>query len=131
MATASAAAIDPVDRLRRIGRAYTEVGLSHPAHLSIVFRPDLVDTSNAEYGEWGDKAYGHLEQALTAVRDAHNPELDIDTAAQMCWAMVQGLVVLYDGMRARDGFGDDDCTIGDVAERFCALVMDGLRSAKP
>lgn len=132
MTAAAAQATDPVDRLRRIGRAYTEVGLTHPAHLSIVFRPDLVDTSDPDYGLWGDRAYSHLERALTAVRDAHNPDLDINTAARLCWSMVQGLVVLYDGMTAR-GLDDagDDCTIGDLAESFCGLVMDGLRSAKP
>lgn len=130
MGAAAEAATDPADRLRRVGRAYVEVGLSHPAPMSIVFRPDLIDTSSPEYGEWGKRAYGHLEQALMEVRDAYNPSLDIDNAARMCWSMVQGILVLYAGIEAREADIDKITpAMGDLASRFCELAMEGLRNA--
>lgn len=127
MTAAAAAAEDPADRLSRVGRAYVEVGLANPAHLGVVFRPDLVDTSDPAYGEWGERAYRHLVEALEAVRDALNPDLDVDDAARLCWSTVQGLLVLHPGMSSRDerhGAGAEE--IGDLAERFCRLLLDGL-----
>lgn len=128
MAAAAAEASDPIDRMRRIGMAYVEVGIHNPAHIGVVFRPDLVDTSHPEYGEWGEKAYGHLQGALDAVRDAHNPDLDTDTAARLCWSMVQGVLVLYDGMSARDeDHGIDVRPAVELVEGFCGILVDGLR----
>ncbi|MEM9131808.1 MAG: TetR/AcrR family transcriptional regulator [Actinomycetota bacterium] len=130
MGAAAAEASDPIDRIRRIGMAYVEVGADNPAHIGVVFRPDLVDTSTAEYGEWGERAYGHLQGALDAFRDAYNPDLDTDVAARLCWSMVQGILVLFDGMSARDE--DHDVAIRPIVELvdgFTGILVDGLRTS--
>ena len=130
MASAVDGIDDPSERLCRIGRAYVEVGLSHPAHCSVVFRPDLVDVTDPAYVEHGDLAYQHLEDALVAVRDAYNRDLDVDLAAKLCWATMQGLIVLYDGMAGRDTtHGRVPPTIGQLGADFSSLVLDGLRHA--
>ncbi len=127
MAAAAEAAEGPADRLKRVGRAYVEVGLEHPAHLAIVFRPDLVDTTTEEYGLWGERTYGRLLDALAAIRDELNPDLDIDDAARLCWSAVQGLVVLHPGMKSREELhGPGPVEVGELAECFCSLLLSGL-----
>lgn len=128
MTLAEEGSADPIERLTRIGQAYVEVGRTHPAHCSVVFRPDLVDAISPEYFEWGERAYGHLLAALEAIRDAHNPDLDVADAARLCWATMQGLVVLYAGMVARDEMhGEPTVPIGELAARFTQLITNGLR----
>ncbi len=130
MSEAAVEASDPADRLARIGQAYVEVGVTNPAHMAVVFRPDLIDTDSEDYLVWGERAYGHLVAALEAVSEAFNPDLDIDAAAQLCWSMVQGLVVLYDGIVAREDLHQGSpAPIGPMAAGFCDLVMSGLRNA--
>ena len=128
MAGAEVDATDSADRLRKVGQAYVEVARTHPAHCGVVFRPDLVDTTNIEYQEWADRTYAHLESALEAIRDTYNPTLDVKIAALMCWSAMQGLVVLHDGMTARAAaHGLPMAPIGDLAARFSELILDGLR----
>lgn len=128
MTAAAAEANDPIDRLRRIGMAYVEVGATNPAHIGVVFRPDLVDCDSEAYSEWGERAYAHLRGAVEAFRDAYNPDLDTDTAARLCWSMVQGVLVLFDGMSARDE-GQDVAVrpIVELVDRFTGILVDGMR----
>ena len=92
-----------------------------------MFRPDLVDTGSAEYMEWGERAYAHLHHGLEAIRDAYNPDLDVDDAARLCWSAMQGLVVLYDGMMGREmTHGGEPAPIGDLAASFCRTLLSGL-----
>ncbi len=131
MTRAAEGASDPADRLARIGRAYVEVGQTHPAHCAVVFRPDLVDTTDADYLAWGDRAYGHVVAALEAVREAENPNLPVEDAARLCWSTMQGLVVLHPGMPNREqSHGGTLMSAGDMADRFSGLILDGLRNSR-
>lgn len=127
LAESAVGATDTRDRLRRCGRAYVETGIAHPAHLDLVFRPDLVDTDSPEYKEWGERTYGRLVATLEALRDDGNPDLDVENGARLCWSMVQGLVVLFPGMSGREmHHGGPSLDIGDLAARFSDLLLDGL-----
>jgi hypothetical protein len=118
---------DPVDRLARIGRAYVEVSRSSPGHCAVVFRHDLVDATDPGYQEWGDKAHGQLGDAVTAIRDQCNPDLDVDLAIAACWSAMQGLVDLYPNMSAvAEGHDQDLPELGDMAESFARLLARGL-----
>ncbi|MEM7339431.1 MAG: TetR/AcrR family transcriptional regulator [Actinomycetota bacterium] len=133
MSEAEAAATDSVDRLRLLGRAYVEVAVEHPAHCSIVFRGDVVDTTSPDYQEWGERAYGHLAAAVEAVAAEHNPDLDIGLAASLCWSAMQGLIVLHPGMiKRQELFCDPEEitteSIGDIAERFGDMMMAGFKA---
>ena len=128
MAALETEAIDPPDRLLKVGQAYVQVAQTHPAHCGLICRPDLVDTTNVEFQEWGDRAYGHLESALEDVRAKQNPALDVANAALLCWSAMQGLVVLHDGMAARAAaHGLPMAPIDDVVTRFGELLLGGLR----
>lgn len=118
---------DPIDRLARIGRAYVEVSRSSPGHCAVVFRHDLVDATDPGYREWGDKAHGQLSDAVTAIRDQCNPDLDVDLAIAACWSAMQGLVDLYPNMSAVAGGHDRELAdLGDMAESFARLLARGL-----
>jgi AcrR family transcriptional regulator len=120
-------ASDPIDRLRRQGRVYVEGAVAHPGHCAVMFRKDLVDGDDPQYSACGLAAYGELYTTIEQIRDAVNPELDVDVAARLCWAAMQGLVELYGTMRE---IADDTDRridpIGETAERFGDLLVAGL-----
>ncbi len=117
---------DPRERLVEVGVAYVVTGRDYPAHCSIVFRSDLVDTNDPEYQEWGEQAYGFLEATVRAVAERYNPALDIDDASRLCWAAMQGLLVLHapmDAIARRRGTSVD---LVEQARASTRLILSGL-----
>lgn len=128
-ATAAAQQTNPVDRLIAIGRAYVNVGIDHPAHCQVLFRHDVLNSDDPAYREAGDAAYRVLEATLEDVAAAINPDLNIDQAAKLCWAAMQGLVVLYDNMSSLDhNAGLESTAIDDMVAQFTSLIVNGLRA---
>ncbi|MCP5024663.1 MAG: TetR/AcrR family transcriptional regulator [Actinomycetia bacterium] len=118
---------DPADALVAAARAYVELGVEHPAHCEIMFRHDLIDHENDTYAETSMAAHAALEGALIELRDAGNPGLDIDAAATLCWATMQGLVVLYPSITGvADHKGTPVPPLGDLAEQLARLTLQGL-----
>ncbi|MCP4088077.1 MAG: TetR/AcrR family transcriptional regulator [Actinomycetia bacterium] len=123
---------DPVEALVAAARAYVELGLEHPAHCEIMFRHDLLDHENDRHAETSIAAYGALEGALIELRDAYDPELDIEAAATHCWATMQGLLVLYPAMIGlADHRGSEVPPLGDLAEQMSRLSVRGLIRTEP
>ena len=92
---------DPVERLRRIGKAYVEFGLTHPMHYRLMFMTPHPRVNDAKHGiAQGDPsqdAYAFLvqtcEQAIASGR--FRPELqDPHEVAQILWSSRHGLVSL-------------------------------------
>jgi AcrR family transcriptional regulator len=92
---------DPVERLRQIGRAYIEFGVTHPMHYQLMFmtppHPDGTK-SRIKHGDPGEDAYAFLvqacERAIAASR--FRPELkDPHQVAQILWSGCHGLVSLW------------------------------------
>jgi AcrR family transcriptional regulator len=91
---------DPVERLRRIGRAYVEFAIEFPHHYRIMFMTTLPvhDHEDEAKGNPEEDAYAFL---VATVREAieqerFRPELDdADQVAQIIWAGVHGLVSLH------------------------------------
>ena len=128
-AAAAAAVEDPVERLRAIGRGYVRIGVDHPAHCQLLFRQDVVDVNAAEYKAAGEAAYAVLEEAVDRVADAINPDLDRAQAAKLCWASMQGLIVLHQSMAALDeDAGRDPQSLDELVTAFTDLTIEGLRS---
>jgi AcrR family transcriptional regulator len=128
LVTAAGPTDDPRARLALIGRAYVELGVAHPGHCAIMFRGDLVDVTDPEYQAWSGRSYGLLEEVLADLAERHNPELDVELATRLCWSTMQGLVTLHPsmvGMAEGHGLGSVG-PIGELAERFSALMIDGL-----
>ena len=119
---------DPRTRLARTGRAYVELGVRHPGHCAVMFRHDLVDSDDVDYEEWSMKAYGVLVDSVAEVAARHNPALDIDQASRLCWSAMQGLLDLHPNMaRLAEKRGLDPVEeIGDMAEAFAGLIVEGL-----
>ena len=94
---------DPVDRLRKIGRAYVGFAMSHPNHYRLMFMtPHPADMnpeeSRLERGNPEQDAYAFLRatvaEAIAAGR--FRPEFsDPDFVSQLVWAGTHGVVSLH------------------------------------
>ncbi len=118
---------DPTERLVCVGRAYVITGRDHPAHCAVVFRSDLVDTEHPDYEQWGLRTYGFLEDTVRAVAERHDPTLDVVDASRLCWAAMQGLLVLQEPMTgiATKG-GQRTFDLVDQAETSTRLILSGI-----
>jgi len=90
---------DPVERLLRIGRAYTEFAIEFPNHYRIMFMTALPvhDDHPLEKGNPEQDAYAFLVQTVTEAMEAgrFRPELtDAHQVAQMVWGAIHGIVSL-------------------------------------
>ncbi|MEO0495191.1 MAG: TetR/AcrR family transcriptional regulator [Actinomycetota bacterium] len=122
---------DVIDRLAAVGRAYVELAVANPGHCAVIFRHDLIDSDDPAYLVQADKAYAVLNDALVAVAEEINPELDIDLAAATCWSAMQGLIELDSLMQKRvfDQGADGPTTehsIGDRAEQITRTLVAGF-----
>jgi AcrR family transcriptional regulator len=120
---------DPVERFVALGRSYVRTGRDYPAHCEVAFRTDVLDNDNIELQEAGLAAYAVLESAIRAIADTYNPQLDINSAANLAWSAMQGLLVLYPKMTLvteLHGLPQED--IEATAAKFCRLLADGFRT---
>lgn len=92
---------DPVERLRRAGRAYIEFGLGHPNHYRWLFMTPHMEVPPAEseivQGDPRQDAYAFVRQTVAeciAGRRLHPEYADTDLTAQLVWAGVHGVVAL-------------------------------------
>jgi len=90
-------ALDPVERLRRIGYAYTDFAVEHPSHFRFLFL-----TEHALPDELGDdpeqNAYAFLKQTVKdglAAGVFRAGYTDAEEIAQLCWGGAHGLVALH------------------------------------
>ena len=91
-------ALDPVERLRRIGYAYADFAVENPSHFRFMFLTEHVLPDADVLGDSPEEnAYAFLKQT---VRDglaagAFLPEYtDVEEIAQLCWGSAHGLVAL-------------------------------------
>ena len=119
---------DPVERLVAVGRAYVRIAHRHPGHCAVVFRSDIIDVADERYVDGGQRAYSHVHGAVAALADELAPDLDVDLAARLCWATMQGLVELHSAMANRAAVHGEDAPapLEDEAERMARLVIAGL-----
>jgi len=123
--TAASEEPDPVQRLRDCGRAYVTTALESPGHFAVIFQHDLLNEDDPELAHHGTVAMMRLVEAVEALRDDINPDLDVDNAATMCWATMQGLVALAPTI---DHITNDQRpTIDVVIDGLCTLMLDGFR----
>ena len=123
---------DPIDQLAAIARAYVEIALAYPGHSSLMGRHDLVSPDSQSLREWSSKSYECLHEAVAAVAEEINPDVDVDNATRLCWVMVEGLLQVHDNMTAMAEASGADAplpAIGDLAETFSNLLVDGIRGS--
>lgn len=84
----------PADRLRALAFASVDIGLRHPGHVAVMFRPDLVDGSNEAFQEWSGKPLQRLGAVVAALAPHLDPE-QVDAVTSTIWATLNGFVNLY------------------------------------
>lgn len=93
-------ALEPVERLRRIGYVYADFAIEHPSHFRFLFLTPQSFTTNDEDLAKDDpqrNAYAFLKQTAKdgLAAGVFRPEYtDPDEIAQLCWASAHGLVAL-------------------------------------
>jgi len=121
---------DPVERLRRIGQAYIEFGLTHPMHYRLMFmtpHPAMKDPKGIKQGDPSQDAYAFLVQSCTEAIAAgrFRPKLkDAQQVAQMLWAGCHGLVSLRIAKEHDDWVEWRD--IRETANQMHDVMMKGL-----
>ncbi len=126
---------DPVVRLGRLGKAYTEFGLRNPNHYRLMFmtRKTDVQAMNAR-PEWAEikgdptrDAYALLVATVRAAMNAGALRADLTDAemvGQMLWASLHGLVSLY-----LDHCKDDWMTwrpVRTLADGMLRMILGGV-----
>lgn len=130
-AAASDGIEDPIERLKAIGRGYVRVGVRHPAHCEVIFRDDVLDTDDERLQTAGLRAYGLLESTVADIAERHDPRIDVNNSARLCWSVVQGLVQLQAKFAHLDAaLGLAPVDIEDRAERFTELILAGLLTSR-
>ena len=125
LATALDGIDDPVEKLIAVGHAYVKVATERPAHFEVIFRADVVDDDVVQVV--GSAAFAFLEQTVRELADRYRPDLDVRTAAYLCWSAMQGLVVLrpkFERLSAVDGLPPVD--LDGLVERFTTLMLEGI-----
>lgn len=88
---------DPVERLRRVGRAYVEFAIAYPHHYRIMFMTTIPVHEHPEKNPEED-AYGFLVATMKEgiEKGLFRPEFtDPEEMAQITWAGVHGLISLH------------------------------------
>ncbi len=133
----SAVPLDPVERLKQIGRTYIEFGMRYPNHYKFMFMTphppvELDAEMREEKGNPELDAYAFLkwavQQAITAGRFREEPS-DAELVSQTLWAAVHGVIALNIA-KCKDPWVEWR-PLQDRAETMLDIVMRGLlREAK-
>jgi AcrR family transcriptional regulator len=119
---------EPAERLTAMGEAYVALASNHPAHCQVMFRTDVVDSDDEALREAGMRAYGVLHDTVSALVEAEGLDVDVDVASELCWATMQGLVVLGPKLDVIDSLhGIDPVPTHARVRRLTALMLDGIR----
>lgn len=93
---------DPVERLRRMGMAYTDFAMDNPSHYRFMFMTPLqhsmVDAHGNNVKSPDEDAYGFLLQTVTEgiEQQRFRPELtDPIELAQIVWGGIHGVIALW------------------------------------
>ena len=115
-AAALGTTVTPRQRLAVSGRAYIRFALADPGVYAVMFRPDRVDVTAAEYQQQGYAAFHQLvDLVATAQADGWQPGPRAEDLAGVLWANVHGIadLTLHGGLAA---------TVGpDAADRLPGL----------
>jgi AcrR family transcriptional regulator len=129
---AVAAHDDPAERLIAMGEAYVALATAHPAHCQVMFRTDVVDPDDDRLREAGMSAHAVLRDTVEELVHAEGLAADVDVAAELCWAAMQGLVELGPKLDLIDAIqGRDPLPTQARVRRLTNLMLDGIRHTAP
>ncbi|MEM8706945.1 MAG: TetR/AcrR family transcriptional regulator [Actinomycetota bacterium] len=123
---------DPIERLTAMGRAYVRTAQENPGHFGVMCNDELVDNDDPEFAEVASRAYLRLVDAIAAIRDHHNPDLDVDAAATMTFSAIHGLAVLAPSLGdLADKTETSTAPTDDLIERFTEFFIHGFAPGAP
>ena len=126
----AAAEPNPVERVRKMGRAYVEFGLRNPGHYRVLLMTEAVPgvmDDNPRRGDPAQDAYALLRQAADdGIRAGRfRPEFtDSDQLTQLIWAGVHGIVSLYLNLGREPWFNWRP--VEETAHRLIDVTLRGL-----
>ena len=117
---------DPVERLTAMGKAYVHTAVQNPGHFGVMCNEELIDHDDPTFAAVSTHAYERLLAVMRDIRDAYNPELDVDAASTMTFSMIHGFAVLLPSL-------DDVATktdtglrpLDEMVDTFTQLMMQG------
>ena len=118
---------EPGRRLRELGIAYVRFALAHPAHLRLMFGPEIADkAASPRLKAAAERAFGLLVAAIAEAQRAGRARRgDTEEMAVAAWSLVHGLsALLIDRQLARRVTTARDAEI--LAGRLTRLLQTGL-----
>ena len=88
---------NPVESLRKSGKAYVEFGLEYPQDykLTFVIRPQFQKGLGLEEGSVGERVFSYLCAMVSeCVRQKAFRQVDVETTGQVLWSAVHGVTLL-------------------------------------
>jgi AcrR family transcriptional regulator len=120
---------DPIERLRRSGRAYVQFGLDHPMQYQLMFmtqRPKEVD-DQIHSDNPSESAYAFLQQTCAdtiATGKVREDYRDANELALMAWSSLHGMLSLRIVMGEKDWIAWRDAKT--TATRICDALLEGV-----
>ena len=88
---------NPVESLRKSGKAYVDFGLKYPQDykLTFVIRPQFQKGLGLEEGSVGERVFSYLCAMVSeCVRQKAFRQVDVETTGQALWSAVHGVTLL-------------------------------------
>ena len=88
---------NPVETLRKSGRAYVEFGLKYPQDykLTFVVRPQFQKGLGLQEGSVGERVFNYLRTMVSeCIRQKAFREVDVEITGQALWSAVHGVTLL-------------------------------------
>lgn len=117
---------DPVERLTAMGKAYVRTAIDNRGHFGVMCNDELTDSNDPAFASASSAAYERLLEVIREIRDAHNPDLDVDAAATMTWSAVHGLATLAPNLDDVAGkTSTSTAPLDELIEKFTGFMMHG------
>ena len=88
---------DPVETLRKSGKAYVEFGLKYPQDykLTFVVGPQFQKGLGLQEGSVGERVFSYLRTIVSeCIRQKKFRQVDVETTGQVLWSAVHGVTLL-------------------------------------
>ena len=88
---------DPVEVLRKSGKAYVEFGLKYPQDykLTFVVRPQFQKGLGLQEGSVGERVFDYLRAMVSeCIRQKRFRQVDVEITGQALWSAVHGVTLL-------------------------------------
>lgn len=88
---------DPIETLRKSGRAYVEFGLKYPQDykLTFVIRPQFQRGLGLDEGSVGERVFNYLRAMVSeCTQQKKFRQVDVETTGQVMWSAVHGVTLL-------------------------------------